>query len=374
VMISRDHLPTEPNAEVYIGDATIVDGARPDVAAAFPTLPFNTRGGFGYLLLSNMLPGQGNGTFVLHVDALDAEGNTKRLGDRTVTFANASANKPFGAIDTPGQGASISGTSFINFGWALTQAQKSIPTDGSTFTIFVDGVPSGGVDYNHSRPDIVSLFPGLANTNGAIGFHVFDTTAWTNGVHTIAWSVSDNGGFSEGIGSRFFTVNNVLASVRTQPSAIAFTPAAPGLKTRPSTESADAVRPTTESANAATGRVFRPGDLQAAPAAVQFRTGFSEASPLLELKPDADGHRVVVIGQSDRVVLQFNNACGAVTGHLVTDVGDWPLPAGSTLLPSGTFYWQTAPAFLGTYHFEFSVPACGSGTVTVPVDVHVISR
>jgi len=35
---------------------------------------------------------------------------------------------------------------------------------------------------------------------------------------------------------------------------------------------------------------------------------------------------------------------------------------------------RTAPAFLGTYHFEFAVPSCGSGTVTVPVDVNVISR
>src|SRR5262249_39121151 len=173
--------------KVYIGDAVFVDGARPDVAASFPGTPFNTRAGFGYLLLSNMLPNQGNGTFALHVDALDVEGNATRLGDRTVTFANASATKPFGAIDTPGQGATISGTAVVNFGWALTQTGKSIPADGSTFTIFVDGVASGSVDYGHNRPDIATLFPGLANSNGAIGFHVFDTTRWTNGVHTIAW-------------------------------------------------------------------------------------------------------------------------------------------------------------------------------------------
>ena len=53
-----------------------------------------------------------------------------------------------------------------------------------------------------------ALFPGLNNTNGAIGFRVLDTTTLTNGTHTIVWVVTDNQGATEGIGSRFFTVSN----------------------------------------------------------------------------------------------------------------------------------------------------------------------
>ena len=43
-----------------------VDGARPDVEAAY-AMPYDYQAGWGYLLLTNMLPNQGNGTFRLHV-------------------------------------------------------------------------------------------------------------------------------------------------------------------------------------------------------------------------------------------------------------------------------------------------------------------
>ena len=77
--------------------------------------------------------------------------------------------------------------------------------------MLIDGVALGTVDYNHERPDIESLFPGYQNTagtNGAIGHRTIDTTTLTNGLHTISWTVTDNAGAIEGIGSRFFTVSN----------------------------------------------------------------------------------------------------------------------------------------------------------------------
>ncbi len=52
------------------------------------------------------------------------------------------------------------------------------------------------------------MFPGLANSNGAIGYFYIDTTTLANGVHTISWAVSDNQGRTDGIGSRFFSVQN----------------------------------------------------------------------------------------------------------------------------------------------------------------------
>ena len=95
----------------------------------------------------------------------------------------------------------------MNFGWALTQNPKVIPIDGSTITVLVDGVAVGNVDYNHFRPDIASMFPGLANSNGAVGFRILDTTTLTNGLHTVSWTVGDSGNNVEGIGSRYFTVD-----------------------------------------------------------------------------------------------------------------------------------------------------------------------
>ena len=66
VRILRNPVPGEPAGQlVFIGDAVQVDGARPDVQAMFPTLPHASRAGWGYLLLTNVLPALGNGTFTL---------------------------------------------------------------------------------------------------------------------------------------------------------------------------------------------------------------------------------------------------------------------------------------------------------------------
>src|SRR5262249_49463801 len=97
------------NAQIYVGDAVFIDGARPDVQAAFPTAPMNARGGWGYLMLTNFLPNLGNGTFTLTAYAFDINGRTASLGSKTITCNNAASVNPFGAIDTPGQGEVISG-------------------------------------------------------------------------------------------------------------------------------------------------------------------------------------------------------------------------------------------------------------------------
>src|SRR2546430_6548512 len=80
-----------------------------------------------YQLLTSLLPnnggsaGIGNGTYNLHAIAHNTAGVAFDLGTRTITADNAHAAKPFGTIDTPGQGSTISGNAFVNFGWALTQ-------------------------------------------------------------------------------------------------------------------------------------------------------------------------------------------------------------------------------------------------------------
>jgi hypothetical protein len=207
VSVFRDPVAGEPNSPIFIGNATFVDGARPDVQAVFPAFPNGSRAGWGLQILTNVLPGQGNGTYRLLVFADDTEGHTTLLGTRTFTAGNTSATLPFGTIDTPGSGETVSGT-ILNFGWALTPQPKMIAADGSTIDVLIDGVVVGHPTYGFARSDIQALFPGYANTDSAVGYFVLDTTTMSNGLHSIAWVVRDNTGATQGIGSRFFTVDN----------------------------------------------------------------------------------------------------------------------------------------------------------------------
>jgi len=209
----------QSNGLVYIGDAAFVPGARPDVESVYPLAPLNYRAGWGYLLLTNVLPNHGNGTFRLHAIAHNKAGIATDLGVHTIIADNAHASKPFGSIDTPGPGDTISGNAFVNFGWALTPVPAAIPADGSTIAVIVDGAPLGHPTYNQYRSDIANGFPGYANSNGAVGFFYLDTTRMLNGMHTIAWSVYDNAGHGEGIGSRYFSVQNTGAGLVAEPDA-----------------------------------------------------------------------------------------------------------------------------------------------------------
>ncbi len=216
VKVFRDAVPGEAGYPdlVYIGDGVFVPGARPDVQQAFPTYPFNDRAGWGLQVLTNGLPASGSGTsngngrYRFHVVAYNTSGFSAEIGVKNVTVDNAHAMRPFGTIDTPGQGATISGTSYVNFGWVVTQQPNIVPVDGSTIWVYLDGVAVGHPVYNNFRPDIEAGFPGLRNSAGAVGYYIFDTTKMANGSHTIGWTATDSAGHVEGIGSRIFFVQN----------------------------------------------------------------------------------------------------------------------------------------------------------------------
>jgi hypothetical protein len=326
VQIFRDSVPGEPAGLIYIGDAVFVDGARPDISAAHPTVPFNTRGGWGYLMLTNMLPnangspGRGNGTYRIHAIATDILGNKTALGVRTITCTNASATKPFGSMDTPASGGTASGPAYVNFGWALTPQPYTIPVDASTIWVFVDGQPLGHPVYNQFRPDIAGLFPGLANSNGAVGAFILNTTTMTNGLHSIAWSVTDNGGRIEGIGSRLFTVAN-SSPLTEGPSSF--------LRKKSARRSS-----------------AREG--------IWLRTGYNPESPLQRIEDGA-----IQVEQAERIELHLPGEIER--GCLLIGDECRDLPVGSTLdRTEGIFYWGIDPAFLGAYTLRFegaSAPA-----------------
>jgi hypothetical protein len=193
---------------VYIGDALFVEGARPDVAQAYPDYPNNTSAGWGYMLLSNFLPNGGNGTFVLYAVATDVSGKTSTLGTKTIYCDNANSKKPFGAIDTPKPGETVSGVYRVQ-GWALTPPPNEIPKNGTTISVKIDGVEVGTANYNNYRSDIGNYFPGYVNSSGAGAYFDLDTTGYSEGVHTLEWVVTDGNKNVDGVGSRFFTVEKV---------------------------------------------------------------------------------------------------------------------------------------------------------------------
>jgi hypothetical protein len=303
----------------YVGDAVRVEGARPDVAASYPEYPENTMAGWGYMMLTNYLPNGGNGTFILHAIAVDTAGKSTTLGTKTIICDNANAVKPFGAIDTPIQGGTASGAAFKNWGWALTPQPNSIPTDGSTINVFVDGVNIGNPTYDLYREDIVELFPGYANSDGAVGYFNLDTTVYTDGVHTISWSVEDDAGNSDGIGSRYFSVQNSSSPIAWR-RAHSKTPTpigAPDISDIPADDSSP----------------------------VLVKRGYNPHIEPIEYFPDDNGIITIEIRELERIEI-WVGARHAVSLQ--------PLPIGSTLdTQRGIFYWQPGPGFLGNYRFVF---------------------
>ncbi|MCP4215810.1 MAG: hypothetical protein GY765_14250, partial [bacterium] len=202
---------TDSGVGVYIGDAVLVEGARADLESQYPTTPGNYQAGWGYMMLTNFLP-YGDATYKITAIASDSDGLQTTLGSKTITVDNATAVKPFGAIDTPLQGGSASGASYRNNGWVLTPLPSTIPTDGSTIKVYIDSTYSGKCNYNIARSDIAGFFPGYNNTSGPAAQFIFDTTGYAIGVHSIYWIATDDGGNADGIGSRFFVVNNGASS------------------------------------------------------------------------------------------------------------------------------------------------------------------
>lgn len=300
---------------IYIGDAVFVDGARPDMATAYPDYPNQTKAGWGYMMLTNFLPNGGNGTYTLWAKATDGGGRETTLGSKTITVDNASAVKPFGAIDTPTQGGLASGSQFLNSGWVLTPLPYSMPPCGGTINVYVDGAFAGNPAYSQYREDIAAMFPGYANSQGAGGYFYLDTTGYADGVHTIQWTAMDSGDRTDGIGSRYFTIQNTSG-----------------------------------------GESRRP-DPQANPAAE------SRQQPTPIRSDSADGDVSVIATQAEPLVIDLvallneENRTG-MTYRGFQRIGEsWTgLPVGSTLSSTeGRFYWSPGPAFHGDYELVFSM-------------------
>jgi hypothetical protein len=333
VRILRAPVAGEPAGTlVYIGDAAQVPGARPDIAAAYPAITQKSRAGWGYLLLSLFLPNLGNGTFTLYAYADDGDGHSTLLGTKTITCANASSVTPFGAIDTPTQGQTV-GSSINNFGWVLAPGtRRADPVGGGTVRVVIDGVAVGVPTGWTSRADLTSLFPAAqySGISKALGVYTFDSHTLADGLHTIAWAVTDNKGGTAGVGSRYFTVANGAGV------AAAAVASGPAMQAAAMQAGAPVEAEPVSATRVATPLVGRRGfDLNAS-----FRT----------YKPNAAGVVVVQSEELDRIELYT----GSTTASLVTANGLERLPIGAGLDDGGVFRWQPGVGFLGSYDFVFS--------------------
>lgn len=343
------------NGTSYVGDAVFIEGARPDVESSFSTYPFHNKSGWGYMLLTNFLPGGGNGWYTIYAKAYDKDGHEFGLGFKNIYCDNAHATRPFGAIDTPTQGGSAKGKEYINFGWVLTPKPKSIATNGSTITAYIDSVSIGTITYNQYREDIATNFPGYANSNGAVGFKSIDTSKYSDGVHTIHWIAYDNAGVDGGIGSRFFTIMNSSSRTDEENSVNAYQASSdlPDLYiSQLDNIPVDSFTPT------------------------RIKKGFAIDADPIYANPDENGINCISIHEDEHVQITLNESENAsnlrYTGyHLIGDKLK-PLPIGSTFDPEkGILYWHPAAGFYGHYEFVF-IASTDSGPLyrkTVYIDI-----
>jgi hypothetical protein len=320
------------NGSSYIGDAVLVEGARPDVEQANPDYPMNYKAGWGYMMLTNFLPNGGNGTYTLYAVAEDSLGVQTVLGSKTIYCDNESAVKPFGAIDTPGAGGTAEGNSYRNHGWVLTPQPNHISQDGSTINVWVDGVDKGHPVYNVYRSDIAQYFPDYQNSDGASGYFDLDTTSYANGVHTIYWTATDNSGNADGIGSRYFSIMNTGNDQKYKTAASPHAKMLSGEK------------------------LLRVPVDNVSP--VMVSKGYVESLAPAEIFPGNEGIIQIMMKELDRVEIAFPGddfSFEGFSGYMV--VGDQlrPLPIGSTLdTVNRKFYWAAGPGFRGCYRLVFT--------------------
>ncbi len=310
IRIYREPVGGEPAGLVFIGTGTFVAGTRPDIARDYPYYPMSDKAGWGYMMLTNMLPNKGNGFFVLHAVVTDDMGSETSLGTKTIYGDNLHAVLPFGAIDTPTQGGVVSGKSYINFGWALTPLPNTIPTDGSTINVWVDGKSLGHPVYNQYRQDIAELFPDYTNSGGAGGYFSMDATKLSAGLHTIAWSVKDNAGNTDGIGSRYFSVSTAARESVSRVSNVHI-------------------------------------ELLSARTPLWVKQGFDMEREAIAVYPDSLGKIHIPLKELERVEIHFK------PGTVIFS----SLPVGSVMDSSlGIFYWLPGPGFIGEYALVFHEP------------------
>jgi len=198
------------------------------------------------------------------------------------------------------------------------------------------------------RTDHATLFPGYANSATSAGSYAFDSTAYANGMHNIAWVLTDNLGRVDGIGSRFFHILNAAPA-----AAAAQFPAM---------------------SDVAAQRALRPGKARPERVAISaasypaFRRGYDPNAALNPIRQAGEGLlEPVELNELDRLEIHLP-AGEQWTAGLRVGGELRELPIGSTFdAEERLFNWQLGPGFLGEFLLEFRA---AEGTV-LPIPVRV---
>jgi hypothetical protein len=198
----------------------------------------------------------------------------------------------------------------------------------------VDGVYLGHPTYNIYRPDVAALFPNYANSNGAAAYFYLDTTAYKNGVHAIHWIAADNAGNADGIGSRFFTLQNtgnpssdrLSANFKSQSESMKYSHLSQILKIP--VNNSDPIK---------------------------INVGYEGNSKSGTLYPDKRGIFTIAIRELERIEIKLPGSKDTeISGCTIIGNQLRFLPTGSTLdSKTRTFSWIPGPGFIGTYRIFF---------------------
>ena len=165
-----------------------------------------------------------------------------------------------------------------------------------------------------------------------------------NGVHTIAWGVTDNQGRVDGIGSRYFNVFNTAPSLTASATALGTTANTWGM-----TASLQNALVAPSASPAATSELAWRS---ISDADIDGRAGFDVTAPLEAIHTDGTGVRYVRVPELGRLELIVGRETTA--GYLRANGTLQALPVGSHLDPAtGVFTWVPGPGFIETYDLVF---------------------
>jgi streptogramin lyase len=158
--------------------------SRPDVCNVFPGRPRCPNVGFSFN--TNALS---PGSHTITVSAVDSD-PAPDTGTASVTVTVSASTTPTVWIDSPGNGATISGTITLS-GWAIDNI-SSTGTAVTNVQVKVDGTFAGTAIYGVSRPDVCNAFPGRPGCPNVGYSYQLDTSLLSPGLHTVAVSATDS--------------------------------------------------------------------------------------------------------------------------------------------------------------------------------------
>jgi hypothetical protein len=217
--------------------------------------------------------------------------------------------------------------------------------------VWVDGVNLGHPTYNIYRADIAGLFPGYFNCNGACGYLYLNTSEYENGIHSIYWSVEDSAGNKDGIGSRYFFIQNSGAWYYQLD-----TPQCHQKKLTIKSEDINTL----------------PLDIHTP---LWIRKGYRENVKPHRLYPGDKGISYIKIKELERIEIRLASESPVVTGCMKVGNQLRPLPIGSTLdARTKIFCWQPGPGFVGLYRLNFILKGQDGKMRRIDIMVRIIMR